>query len=550
MHLNIAHKIFGIAVIVFVLMAVGAIYSLHLTAAISDELDTIVRVHMPLDRAVSRLNVRVLERSIEVRHARAEASRLDALDTQIEREFMNAQSLLRGTRKESLRTTLAAIRERNQRLNLYATEMLGARAKGDEALYQAMLPMLDNHRDGLDADITAMRRSVAQETASAVMRADRNKRRLLVVHAVLSGLAAILGLGLSALVTRAMVRNVRNLVRGTAEVEAGILDVEVEPTSQDEVGALTRSFNHMIEGLRLKERIKETFGKYMDPRIVGTLLENPEISTPGGERREMTVMFIDLKGFTSISEGLPADELVSLINSFFSHTSKAIADNSGVIDKYMGDAVMAYWGSPFTGTNEHARLACRAALDGLEHLVRFGEDVRNILGAAADGLDIDLRIGVSSGEMVVGTIGSEVARNFTVIGDPVNLGSRLEGANKAYGTRILISENTRELIGDEFLVREIDLMQVQGKVVPIRIFELLNDSEHSADLPISAREQFALGLDHYRAQNWAAAQEAFRASHSSSGGDAAAQTYLGRIDHFQENPPPADWDGVWIFETK
>ena len=349
MHLNIAHKIFGIAVIVFVLMAVRAIYSLHLTAAISDELDTIVRVHMPLDRAVSRLNVRVLERSIEVRHARAEASRLDALDTQIEREFMNAQSLLRGTRKESLRTTLAAIRERNQRLNLYATEMLGARAKGDEALYQAMLPMLDNHRDGLDADITAMRRSVAQETASAVMRADRNERRLLVVHAVLSGLAAILGLGLSALVTRAMVRNVRNLVRGTAEVEAGILDVEVEPTSQDEVGALTRSFNHMIEGLRLKERIKETFGKYMDPRIVGTLLENPEISTPGGERREMTVMFIDLKGFTSISEGLPADELVSLINSFFSHTSKAIADNSGVIDKYMGDAVMAYWGSPFTG---------------------------------------------------------------------------------------------------------------------------------------------------------------------------------------------------------
>ena len=119
MHLNIAHKIFGIAVIVFVLMAVGAIYSLHLTAAISDELDTIVRVHMPLDRAVSRLNVRVLERSIEVRHARAEASRLDALDTQIEREFMNAQSLLRGTRKESLRTTLAAIRERNQRLNLW-----------------------------------------------------------------------------------------------------------------------------------------------------------------------------------------------------------------------------------------------------------------------------------------------------------------------------------------------------------------------------------------------------------------------------------------------
>lgn len=172
----------------------------------------------------------------------------------------------------------------------------------------------------------------------------------------------------------------------------------------------------MVGELRLKERIKDTFGKYMDRRIVSNLLDHPEFAEPGSERREMTVMFIDLKGFTSISEALEPNDFVKMINRFFSHMTDAISENKGVVDKFMGDAVMAYWAPPFAGGDEHAHLACRAAVEALDYLEKFRDDVKRELGEKAIDLDIDLRIGVSTGEMIVGTVGSRVSMNYTIMG--------------------------------------------------------------------------------------------------------------------------------------
>ena len=378
-----------------------------------------------------------------------------------------------------------------------------------------------------------------------MLRADRDERTLLVTNSILTALATLLGLGFAGLVTRMLVRAVRDLVAGSEAVEGGDLDTEVAVTSTDEIGRLTGSFNHMVGELHLKERIKETFGKYMDPRIVSNLLDHPEFAEPGGERREVTVMFIDLKGFTSISEVLAPDDLVYLINRFFGHMTDAISDNKGVVDKFMGDAVMAYWGPPFTDTGEHAHLACRAAAQALDHLQNFRDDVKRELGAKADGLDIDLRIGVSTGEMIVGTVGSRVSMNFTIMGDPVNLGSRLEGANKAYGTRAMISERTRVLAGDAAQVRELDLIRVKGKHEPTRVFELLAAPEGKAAL-----ESFQAGLDAYRRHDWDAAEAAFKTCLETDREDPAAAVYLQRVAHLRAEPPPNDWDGVWVFETK
>jgi len=346
------------------------------------------------------------------------------------------------------------------------------------------------------------------------------------------------------------VRNVRNLVQGTMAVEAGELDTEVPVISNDEIGKLTGSFNAMVEGLRLKERIQNTFGKYMDPRIVSNLLDNPEFAEPGGEKREMTVMFIDLKGFTSISEKLSPDELVNMVNDFFSLMGEAIANHKGVVDKYMGDAVMAYWGPPFTGPNEHGALACKAGLEALKRLETFRADVKNQLGAVADELDIDLRIGISTGDMIVGTIGSKASMNFTVMGDPVNLGSRLEGANKAYGSRILISERTRELAGDALISRELDLIRVKGKLEPTRIFELMAEQGGVLALPAPAQDHFDAGLQAYRTLHWDQADTAFRKCLEMSPNDPPSSVYLERLTHLKNNPPPSDWDGVWVFESK
>ena len=294
-----------------------------------------------------------------------------------------------------------------------------------------------------------------------------------------------------------LVRAVRDLVAGTEAVEGGDLDTEVAVTSTDEIGRLTGSFNHMVGELRLKERIKETFGKYMDPRIVSNLLDHPEFAEPGGERREMTVMFIDLKGFTSISEVLAPDDLVHLINRFFGHMTDAISDNKGVVDKFMGDAVMAYWGPPFTDTGEHAHLACRAAAQALDHLEKFRDDMKRELGAKAD------------------------------------------------GTRAMISECTLELAGAGVTVRELDLIRVKGKHEPTRVYDLLAAPEGKAAL-----ESFQAGLDAYRRHDWDAAEAAFKACLETDREDPAAAVYLERVAHLRAEPPAKDWDGVWVFETK
>jgi adenylate cyclase len=288
----------------------------------------------------------------------------------------------------------------------------------------------------------------------------------------------------------------------------------------------------------------------MDPRIVTNLLDNPEIAELGGERREMTVMFIDLKGFTSISEALAPDDLVKMINRFFGHMTDAISDNNGVVDKFMGDAVMAYWGPPFTEVDEHAGMACRAALQALEHLELFRSDVKQELGDKAEGLDIDLRIGISTGEMIVGTVGSRVSMSFTIMGDPVNLGARLEGANKAYGTRAMISERTRELAGNDIAVRELDLIRVKGKSEPTRVYELLSVRDEQLALPAPACEFFPAGLKAYRRQAWDHSSAAFKACLESNPYDSAAAVYLERITQLRAKPPRSNWDGVWEFETK
>jgi len=569
MHLNIGQKIFGIALVVLALMLAVAIYSIRITAGISNDLAIVAGKQLPISEAVSRINVRILEQGVVLQrlfvrageHANlvTDTSRFMVLDGEIGVEFKAALGLIEAeeratpTARQTLKVLekdLLAIEREYQVFEDHGRLLVKLEASDERALFDTLLPALNNKQDAIDVEIANLRRHVEDMTNAAVLRTQAEERKLLTVNSALTALATLLGLLFAGLVTRALVRNVRNLVAGTQAVEAGELDTELEIISSDEIGKLAGSFNAMVGGLRLKERIQNTFGKYMDPRIVSNLLDNPEFAEPGGEKREMTVLFIDLKGFTSISEKLAANDLVNLINDFFSLMTEVIAANKGVVDKYMGDAVMAYWGPPFTGPDEHAALACKAALEGLERLKTFREHVKAQLGKEADDLDIDLRIGVSTGDMIVGTIGSKASMNFTVMGDPVNLGSRLEGASKAYGTRVLISERTHELAGNQFVSREIDLIRVKGKLEPTRVYELMAEQGATLALPALAMDGFKSGVAAYRDQQWGIAEGAFKACLELSAGDPPSAVYLQRISHLKETPPPPDWDGVWVFESK
>ena len=568
MHLKIGHKIFGIASVILVLKAIVAGYSIHLTAQISVELDRVAKAHLPLVDGVARVNAHILRQGILLERMFVLAddtqgddglggviARYDKISENIQKELSIALIMASGPNHSLIGShdqikrigdMFDAIRLEHSEFASLSDDLISARMVGDIASFDALLPTMQVHEENLDNMVGALRVELEQLTDDAVIRAAKNERYLLISNATLTALAVLLGLGFATAVTRALVRNVKQLVAGTDAVGAGDLSTVVPVRTHDEIGHLTTSFNHMVEELRMKERIKDTFGKYMDPRIVTNLLEHPEFTNPGGERREMTVMFIDLKGFTSISEALPPDDLITMINKFFGHMTKAISNNKGVVDKFMGDAVMAYWGPPFTNQNEHAELACRAAASALNHLEAFRADVIAAVGDKAKDLDIDLRIGISTGPVVVGTVGSSASRSFTVMGDPVNLGSRLKGANKAYGTHIMMSERTRELAGPGVVTRELDLIRVKGEAQPTRVFELVVNDELSA----AACDTFEDGLAAYRERDWDKASQAFESVRTDFPKDTPSQVYAERVDHLRKIPPPDKWDGVWVFETK
>src|SRR5262249_25662115 len=210
-----------------------------------------------------------------------------------------------------------------------------------------------------------------------------------------------------------------------------------------------------------------------DPRIVEGLVDRPELLASKGDRRVMTIFFSDMKDFTDISEGLTPASLVNLINRYLTAISEPVHRNGGIIDKYIGDAIMAFWGPPFSPAHDQARLACDAGLEQLGLLPSVRATLPDVLGVRRHLPHIDIRIGIATGDVVVGNIGSPMSMSYTVMGDTVNLASRLEGASKLYRTRILVSAETMEMAGDAFEFREIDTVLVVGKREPQRIFELL-----------------------------------------------------------------------------
>ncbi len=368
---------------------------------------------------------------------------------------------------------------------------------------------------------------------------------------MLSSLTALLGLGLAGIVTAGLIKPLKELVSATRKVEQGQLNAQVQITTRDEIGTLANSFNHMVRELRLKEKIKDTFGKYLDPRVVMTLIDSPEgVIDTVGEKRIMTMFFSDIAGFTSIGESLMPDALVRLINEYFTHQAIPIQQNKGIIDKFIGDSVMAFWGPPFTEEEEHAGLACLAALDQRRQLEEFRRRLPDLMGIRKGLPDIDFRIGIATGEVVVGNIGSELSKSYTVMGDTVNLASRLEGANKHYGTRFLINETTQQMASQDVETREIDLIQVVGKSEPVRVFELLARRGELEERQQELRDHFGQGMKAYRARDWEASARQFGSCLELDPEDNPSQVFLERVDYMKQNPPSHDWDGVWRFTHK
>jgi len=326
---------------------------------------------------------------------------------------------------------------------------------------------------------------------------------------------------------------------------ASYLLTTISPILAVLAGYFASTTYHFVVERKQRVLIKEMFSTYVNPSVVDELISNPEKLALGGERRTLTVLFADIEGFTTISENLPSEQLVGILNEYLSAMSEVVFRHSGTLDKYQGDAIMAFWGAPIA-QHDHALNACRAAIE----MQQVAKEIRSAWRSEKKPL-FHLRIGINTGEMVVGNMGAMRKFDYTVIGDSVNLGSRLEGANKQYHTGIIVSENTFSLVSQEMVGRELDLLTVKGRSEPIHIYELLMTRESPLDHEL--REFlvfFGEGIGHFRKKEWEAARAAFSAASSLRPADDPTLMYLQRISQFEIEPPPENWDGVFEMTTK
>jgi class 3 adenylate cyclase len=569
---SIRRRIVAIAVGLIILMVATSVLSMVMVGRVGHLLDELTARYIPANVHLTRANILSLERALAVRRMviakmqeppdetgyKFQKQLYDAKDAEVDSEAQAARKLINAiiddTSTPSDNAALARIDSRidslmsesRQHLKQESEDLLSELDARDFSAVRRSLARVDSLRDQLQEKIDAVRTEMLKVSYRAIATIRSEQTQAVLISAIVTLLAAIVGLIFANLVSGGIIRSVRQLLEGTRAVEAGQLDQSIEVTTGDEIGQLAAAFNRMVVQLRDNQRVRETFGKYIDPRVVEGLIDRPTLTAAEGQRRVMTVLFCDLKGFTSLSEGMTPQGLVKVMNRYLSIMSEPIRTNRGIIDKYIGDGIMAYWGPPFVDEADHARFACLAAMEMIERIATLRQEIPELLGVRGTPMEkCDLRIGVATGEALVGSIGSDVMMSYTVMGDVVNLASRLEGVNKTYGTRNLVSERTIAAAGAALEVREIDRVVVAGHTHSEIIFEILGRKGELTPQQFLSRDKYLEGLAAYREQRW---DEALRALNESLGAipdDGPSMALLKRVESLKANPPSRDWDGAW-----
>src|SRR4051794_22426581 len=573
--LSIGLKIFTVALVVLVMMGAVTVLTAIMAASVNRELGVVAHGYIETYAALARVHILSLERSLYIRQlyinvrdgegSTSDADLLRLADEAAARAGDELEAARRFVRQEldagsGLRDPVAL-----SRIDTLLEVLVNQRerlAKSQHALMQAMtetaepsglrrlLAGLDEEREDYDRRLDATRYELYRTVSAAADAARARHANIVRAIILITGLAALLGLLVAAGFSRRLSRPARRLLARTNAVQQGPLDTVVPVTSRDEIGLLTRAFNAMVAELKVQARIKETFGKYIDPRIVQGLIDRPELAAARGERRVMTVLFCDMEGFTELSEVTTPAGLVAIINRYLTAMSEPVRRHDGIIDKYIGDAVMAFWGPPFVAAETQAELACLAALDQLAGLPALTAALPELIGVKHGLPPIGIRVGIATGEVLVGDIGSDVTKSYTVMGDAVNLASRLEGANKIYGTRALVGEETARMAGDAVELREIDSVLVAGRSGPERVFEVLGCPGGLDAATRDLRDRFAEGLAAYRGGSWDAARAAFTACLAVRPDDGPAAVFLERLTVLAARPPDEAWDGGWSLAAK
>lgn len=554
-------KVFSLALALLALLLAVALFSYGRLRRVGSEVQTLTKTVIPAAGRIDLVDIRALEQKIHLERmlrlyetppvdtaeADRQRERFEELDREVDAELRKAAEVLRGSAASfdlpRLLHALERIEAEHQEFHdaVAAAVSFARLGQRDESL--AKVEQVAQEEKELHQETEAIRRELHEIQREAGLRTREHQEGVLRLSLAVSAAALLLGLVASVLLTRGLTRPVGELTGAMRTVKTGDLAVRIRPRTRDEVGQLARSFSAMIDELVQKEQILATFGKYVDPRVVDHLVAAAAAPGGAGEKQVMTVLFFDVDGLGELTGRLTPEEHVRFVNEYLTLAAAPVSDHLGVIDKFIDTTVMAFWGPPFTSAEEHPRLACAAALRQLERL----DEIRRLLpGSAA----LRLHSGIATGPLVVGSMGSEQSRSYTVLGDTVNTASRLQGVSRQYGAGIVVTEETREALGDDFELRELDLVRVVGKDEPVRIFEVLARRGELGPEREKLRDAFEQGLARFRARAWDDALETFSRCLRIDPSDGPAAAFHERTARLRKDPPDEAWDGVRSLRTK
>ena len=565
-------KILAISAVLLLLFAIVLVSSVIMQEHSSRKVAAIIDYHLPLAAIIADLDVAtdqyelVVERLLRQEDRGSGAAdeqrrQLEKTRQRIAADFDGAAALLGRALTDPRtdgndRVVFGKVQRSLEYLKRYEEPFLALGGQV-EATYGAgklaeattLSRQFERYAQAFGPDMAALRAELVALGRVSTEHTYEQQTRILRLNVVLFAVAVVIGLGLSAMGARRLVQALWRVVDGAKAIQAGNLAVQVPVTSRDEIGQLAEAFNRMAEELRTKERIKDTFGKYVDPRVVAQLIDTSK-DMEQAERRVATILFSDLKGFTAISEQLTASAMVRLLNRYFTVVAEQIRAHNGVLEKYIGDAVMAFWAPPFSTGDDHAASACLAALAHREAVAALRPELPDLLGLRRNVPELTVRMGLATGEVVVGTVGAPTAKSFAAIGDITNLASRLEGVNKVYGTSVILAEVTYRLAQTVVEARELDTVVVAGKSEPVRIYELMGRAGEVAASLQELRELYVEGLQAYRRRDWDAAGRCFAKCLELVPGDGPATVLRDRCAILAATPPAPNWDGVWHLAEK
>ncbi|WP_444874226.1 adenylate/guanylate cyclase domain-containing protein [Leptospira santarosai] len=391
----------------------------------------------------------------------------------------------------------------------------------------------------LSANLSGVSRTIVDRT-EGMETIQRNKNST-IATALLICVAALV---FAILISGFVVQKIKRIILHAKEVGQGNLEVRFERGGKDEFGTLTVALNTMVTGLKEREKIKNILGTMIDPVVVKEAMVDLAALKRGSEKR-VTAFFSDVADFSNISEKLTSVELASLLNEYLSAMTLILKEHEGVLDKYIGDAIVGIFNAPVE-VDQHCLKAARASVEMIETLEKLRREWKEKKAYIPEAQEMQIRIGLNTGLAKVGFMGTDSISSYTMMGDTVNLAARLEAAGKDYGVSILVSEHVQHEIKEEFFTRLLDVVRVKGKNEPVRLYELIGRQDDVPERVEASVLEFSKGFEAYINREWSLAQELFESSQITRGNkDKAAVLLIDRCEEYKLNPPEKTWDGVY-----